>query len=152
MKTMNKIQIASAMFIEAHDRYTNAKEEIDYVVSILLSGGVVGIVGPLLKEQSGHTTHELLARISNAIAEPGDSPAHEGMFREIYNSLKHAGNKQKNIPASNDLEFRTDLKKEAAYMLHAAKDDFRNVSASDEVRYSLSEKFAELLESENDYV
>lgn len=140
------------MFAEAHRRYADAKQEIDYIVSILLSGGAIGIIGPLLKEQGGHTTHELLARISNVIAEPGDTPAHEGMFREIYNSLKHAGNKRQSVAASNDLEIRTDLRREAAYMLHAARDDFRNVGVSDDVRRSLSGDFLGLLESEHEYV
>lgn len=146
MKTFNKIQLAAGMFVEAHHRYTGAKQEMDYIVSILLSGAVVGIIGPLLREQSGHTTHELLARISVAIAEPGDNRAHEGMFREIYNSLKHAGNERKKISASGDLTIRTDLKKEAAQMLDAAKADFQNIEVSTEVRNGLSEQFLELLQ------
>lgn len=151
MKTFNKIQLASSMFVEAHLRYIGAKQEMDYIVSILLSGAVVGTIGPLLKDQGGHTTHELLASISNAIAEPGDDKAHEGIFREIYNSLKHAGNERKNISASNDLEIRTDLKKEAARMLDAAKNDFRNINVSSEVRNGLSKQFLGLLQSSDSY-
>jgi len=151
MKTFNKIQLASSMFIEAHNRYNGANKETDYILSILLSGAVIGIIGPLRKEQRGHTTHELLARISNAIAEPGDAEAYAGMFREVYNSLKHAGNARKKISASDDLEIRTDLKKEAAQMLDAAKDDFRDIEISDEVRKELSEQFRELLQLPDNY-
>jgi hypothetical protein len=149
--TFNKIRLASEMFVEAHDRYTNAHRDIDYVTSILLSGAVVGIVSPLLKEQGGHSMHELLARIGNLIAEPGEDAAHEGVFREIYNSLKHAGNKNKNIPPSSDLEIQTDLKKEAAHMLDAAKHDFREIKALPEVREGLSKVFLTLLEADKDY-
>jgi hypothetical protein len=143
--------MASEMFVEAHDRYTNARRHIDYVTSILLSGAVVGIVSPLLKEQGGHSMHELLARIGNLIAEPGEEAAHEGVFREIYNSLKHAGNKNKNIPPSSDLEIQTNLKKEAAHMLDAAKHDFREIEALPEVREGLSKEFLTLLEANTDY-
>jgi hypothetical protein len=151
MKSFDKIQIASDMFVEAHNRYMGAKQEIDYVVSILLSGAIIGIIGPLLNEQGGHSTHELLAKISNAISEGGDDAAHEGMFREIYNSLKHAGNKRRKIVASDDLEFKTDLKKETARMLDTAKDDFRNIEVSIEVRSHLSARFLELLQLEDGY-
>ena len=149
--TFNKIQLASEMFAEAHDRYTSARRDIDYISSILLSGAVVGIVGPLLKEQGGRTMHETLARIGNLIAEPGEEASHEGIFREIYNSLKHTGNKNKNIPPSNDLEIQTDLKKEAAHMLDAAKHDFREIEALPQVRESLSKEFLSLLEADKDY-
>lgn len=143
----NKIQIASKMFVEAHNRYLGAKEDIDYISSILLSGAVVGIISPLLKEQGGHTTHELLARISNLIAESGEETSHEGMFREVYNSFKHAGNDRGKIAASRDLEIRTDLKREAAHMLDAAKEDFRNIEVSATVRNGLTQEFLDLLES-----
>jgi hypothetical protein len=95
MATLNKVRLASEMFVEAHTRYATASRDIDYISSILLSGAVIGIIGPLLKEQGGRTTHELLARFANAISEPGDDPARDGMFRAVYNSLKHAGNAEK---------------------------------------------------------
>src|SRR3990167_3369454 len=151
MTSFNKVWLASDMFVEAHDRYMNAKKELDYIVSILLSWAVVGIVSPLLKEQGGHTTHELLARISNAISDPSEEPAREGMFREIYNSLKHAGNAQRKIAASGDLEIKTDLKKEAAHMLDAAKSDFREIEVPQEIRNNLSAEFLVLLQSEDSY-
>jgi hypothetical protein len=146
MKMYNKIQVASDMFVEAHNRYTSPKNEIDNIVSILLSGAVVGIISPLLKEQGGHTEHELLSRISNSIADHGEKPVNESFFREIYNSLKHAGNNRKHVVASSDLEITTDLKREAAHMIDAAKEDFRNITISSEVRNKLSQEFFKLLE------
>jgi hypothetical protein len=143
----NKIQLASEMLVEAHGRYTSACRDIDYITSILLSGAVVGIVSPLLKEQAGHTMHELLTRIVNLITESGEEASHEGMFREIYNSLKHAGNTNKKIPASSDLEIQTNLKKEAAQMLDAAKHDFREIQVLPQAREGLSKEFLTLLEN-----
>jgi hypothetical protein len=65
MATLDKIRVASEMFVEAHTRYITASRDIDYITSILLSGAVIGIIGPLLKEQGARTTHELLVRIAN---------------------------------------------------------------------------------------
>jgi len=70
MATHNKIVRAGTMLTEAHARYVEAAGDIDYVTSILLSGAVMGIVSPLFKEQCGHTSHELLARIERHFAEP----------------------------------------------------------------------------------
>jgi hypothetical protein len=152
MTGFNKIQLASDMFVEAHACYTNATRDIDYIMSILLSGAIVGIINPLLKEQGGHTMHELLARISNAIAEPGEN-VYEGMFREIYNSLKHAGNpnKKEKIAPSEDLEIQADLKQEAAHMLDAAKNDFRHITVQPHIKDSLSESFLLLLQLDANY-
>lgn len=152
MASFNKIEIAAEMLVESHDRYLLAGLDIDYIVSILLSGAVIGIVGPLLEEQGGHTTHSLLARISNSI-EPGDPESKDGMFRAIYNALKHAGNdKGKNkVPASADLEIQTDLRLEAARMLDAAKQDFQQISVPQTIRQRLPSRFIALLESEESY-
>ena len=153
MLTLNKVKVASEMFVEAHARYATARRDIDYITSIMLSGAVIGVIGPLLKEQGGRTTHELLVAIANAISSPGDAPAYEGMFRTVYNGLKHAGNdKQKQkVRASDDLEIRTNLPLEAARLLDAAKNDFRNIEVSAEVRQGLSPEFIQLLEAEEDY-
>ena len=64
----------------------------------------------------------------------------------MYGALKHAGNKKRKTSASNDLYFEADLKKEASYMLDAAKNDFRNIQVSSEIRSKLSESFLALLE------
>lgn len=154
MAAFNKIQLASEMFVEAHARYTNATRDIDYIVSILLSGAIGGIISPLLKEQGGHSMHELFTGISNAIADPGEEVTKEEMFRQIYNSLKHAGDNRKKgkvIIASEDLEIQTDLKQEAARMLDAAKNDFRHITVLPQIKDSLSESFILLLQLDADY-
>lgn len=151
MVPLNKIHVASEMFMEAHERYMTASRDIDYIVSIMLSGAVVGIVGPLLEEQGGHTTHSLLKRVGDLIAEPGEPPCHEGMFRAIYNALKHAGDERRNIAPSVDLDIRADLRVEAARMLDAARQDFRQIEVSQQIKNGLPPKFFELLESEKDY-
>lgn len=139
------------MFVEAHERYLKASEDFDYVASIVLSGAVMGIVSPLLKEQGGHTSHSLLARIGNLFAEHGDSPMHEGVFRATYNAFKHAGNDRQKIAATADLEFTTDLKREAARMLDSARDDFRQIEVESTLKDRLSPQFIALLESDEDY-
>ena len=149
--TLNKVQVAAQMFVEAHERYTSATRDIDYIVSIVLSGAVVGIVSPLLKEQGGHTAHSLLARIGNLIAEPGEPPTHEGVFRATYNAFKHAGDERRMIAPSSDLEIQTELKREAAHMLDAAKDDFRQIKVLPDVKKGLSQQFVGLLESDEGY-
>ena len=124
---------------------------MDNVVSILLSGAVVGIISPLLKEQGGRSTHELLAKIGNLVAERGSDAAHEGMFRVAYNSLKHSGSGRAKVNPSADLEIDHDLRMEAAHMLDAARDDFRNITVSANVRRQLSQEFVALLEAVDDY-
>lgn len=151
MVTLNKVELASQMFAEAHERYLNASRDFDYVASIVLSGAVMGIVSPLLKEQGGHTAHSLLVRIGNLIAEHDDPPMHEGVFRATYNAFKHAGNDRQGIAPSADLEFTTDLKREAARMLDAAKDDFRQIEVESTLRERLSPQFIALLESDESY-
>ena len=73
------------------------------------------------------------------------------MYRQIYNSLKHAGNERKRIAPSADLEFKTDLKREAAHMLDAAKDDFASVTASRDIRDTLAPEFIALLQVQDSY-
>lgn len=150
MATLNKVHIAAQMFSEAHRRFQAATSDIDYVTSILLSGAVIGIVGPLVKEQGRHTTHELLARIESLLGASG-TPIHEGMFRAVYNSLKHTGNERRNISPSQDLVIETGLRREAGYMLEAARDDFRNIEVSRAVRESLPSEFLALVDSEESY-
>lgn len=151
MVTLNKVEIASQMFVEAHERYISASQDFDYVASIVFSGAVMGIVSPLLKEQGGHTSHSLLARIGNLAADPGDPSMHEGIFRATYNAFKHAGKKSPRIAPSADLEVTTDLKREAAQMLDPAKDDFRQIQVEPDLRARLSPQFIALLESYEAY-
>jgi hypothetical protein len=147
MSTLDKITVASEMFMEAHRRFTGATREIDYVVSIMMSGSVIGIVGPLLTEQGGHTSHSILARISAHIG----PPKREGVFRAVYNGLKHAGDKARSVSPSSDLTIEVDLEWEAAHMLDDAKSDFRQIKISGVARATLSPEFIQLLESEESY-
>ena len=151
MSSHNKIVLASQMFVEADRRYRNASSDIDYVVSILSSGAVIGIVGPLLEEQGGRTMHQLLAKIGELVAESGDDASHGGMFRVVYNSLKHTGNERAKLNPSDDLEIHTNFGIEAAHMLDAAKEDFRKIEVSGDVRKALTKEFVTLLESSEDY-
>ena len=133
------------MLLEAQQKYTGAKCDIDYVNSILLSGAVVGIIAPLLEEQGGHPMHEILARITNVISSEDDEKCHKGVFRQTYNSFKHAGNNRKNIKPSEDLELETNVKLEAGRMLEVAISDFKEITVSNEVRNSISQEFINLL-------
>lgn len=140
------------MFMEAHQRYIGAKRDIDYIVAIVMAGSVVGVVSPLLKEQGGRTSHQLLAEIGNLLIEEGEADFHEGVFREIYNSFKHAGNRNKGLKPSEDMTVEADLKKEAAHMLDAARDDFREIKVGGQVMEGVPEGFIALLESTDEYV
>lgn len=151
MKRYNKIVVASEMFERAHHQFMSAKSDMDYASALLLSGAVVGIIAPLLAEQGGHPTHDLLARIGTAISEPGDPKQHGGLYRVAYNSLKHAGNDRKKLKASEDLEFETDIRLEAARMLDAAKADFKEVTVAAKVREQCRQTFIALLMSEHEY-
>lgn len=152
MATLNKLTVASEMFLEAHHRFKNATEDIDYVVSIIMSGSVIGIVGPLLTEQGGHTSHSLLARISTRLGAPGEPSTKEGMFRFIYNGLKHSGDKIRKINPSGDLLIEVHLEREAAHMLDDARADFREIKVTSDIRDSFSREFVELLQSGESYV
>jgi hypothetical protein len=152
VKDFNKLHVASQVLMEAHRRYVSATEDIDYFVSILLSGAVDGIVAPLLKEQGGLTSHSLWARISDVV-EPGEKDTHEGLFRENYNALKHAGGDRRKIKPSSDLTFQFDPKREAESSLYAAKQDFRQLrpEISPEVMMQWSQEFIDLLDSDDGY-
>jgi len=139
------------MLLESEHHFAVATRDIDYVASILLSGAVIGIVGPLLNEQGGRTMHQLLAKISDVVAEPEDDHAHEGMFRAVYNALKHAGNDRYKWKPSDDLEIHTDLRTEAAYMLDAAVENFQKIKIAPNIRAALSEEFVAFLTAYEGY-
>jgi hypothetical protein len=152
MAKYNKVVVASLMFAEAHKRFVNAKEDMDYINSILLSGSVIGIIAPFLKEQGGRTSHELSAKLCNLLVEDGEKcDFHEGIFRETYNSFKHAGNRKKKVKASDDLIIETNLKLEAAHLLDDAKDDFNAITVKEDIIRELSDEFLTLLESVDGY-
>jgi hypothetical protein len=146
----NKVVLASEMFVEAHEKFTAAARDVDYVVSLMLSGAVVGVIAPLLNEQGKPSMHQLLARLSN-IAEPDGEPAHAGLFRAVYNGLKHAGNPRKRVAASADLSLNADFRLEAAELLEAPREDFTKILVTSEVRAQLSPRFVTLLAPSVDY-
>lgn len=152
MATLNKITVASEMFMEARVRFLKASCDIDYVVSIMMSGSVIGMVGPLLTEQGGYTSHSILVRISNRIGSPGSPPSKEGMFRAVYNGLKHAGDRVRKVDPSSDLFIEADLKHEAAHLLDDAQSDFRQIKITQETRQWLSPEFLKVLELNESYL
>lgn len=152
MEQYNKIVVASLMFTEAHQRYINAKQDMDYIISILLTGSVIGIIAPLLKEQGRRTSHQSSVDICELLTVDGEkNPIHEVNFRETYNSLKHARNDRKKVKAHDDLIIKTDLRLEAAYLLDDAKEDFCSIIFSADVRSKISDEFLTLLESTDCY-
>jgi hypothetical protein len=148
MSQYSKIVLASQMFEKAHSEYMSAKTDMDYVNSILLSGAVVGIISPLMEEQGGYCTHRFLTKIGNSRSA---DKKHIGMYRQIYNSLKHTGNSNDKLLPSSDLIFDADLKYEASKMIYCAKSDFNDVLIPKEQLVLLSEDFKSLLSSEYDY-
>jgi hypothetical protein len=148
MAQYSKILLASQMFEKAHSEFVNAESDMDFINSILLSGAVVGMISPLMEEQGGCSTHRFLTRIGNARS---SEKKHIGMYRHIYNSLKHSGDSRNKVLASEDLSFEADLKYEAGKMLYCAKSDFNDVLIPNEQINLLSEQFKCLLSSECDY-
>jgi hypothetical protein len=151
VQSYNKIMLAADMFVEAHDRFANAKRPVDFIASLLLSGAVAGIVAPLLNEQGKRSAHQLLAALSNVVGEPSAGRTHEGIFRTVYNGLKHAGDPRRSVVPSTDLDLAADLRFEAAEMLNSAKEDFGKILVSAELNDQLSKRFIELLRSGDDY-
>lgn len=148
---VHKIDVAARLFLAAHERFTEATGDDDYIVTIVLSGASVGIVAPLLEEQGGNSTHSILAMLSKFVSHPGEPSTREGMFRAVYNGLKHAGDKKRNLKPSNDMEIVADLRLEAAHMLEAALFDFRETDIPQSVRAILPEGFIRILEHGGDY-
>jgi hypothetical protein len=151
VETHNKLVLAADMFVEAHNRFVAASRAVDYVSSLMLAGAVEGIVAPLLIEQGGRSSHQLLAALSDIVREPGEPPTREGVFRTVYNGLKHAGDRRRDVAPSADLDLVADLRAEAAEMLEAAREDFRKVVVSSDVRVKLAPQFIGLLASTDDY-
>jgi hypothetical protein len=144
MTSYNKIVIASQLFQRAHEQFEMAKTDIDYGSSLLLSGAVVGIIAPVLSEIGSRPMHDILADIANVISDSDSQKYHSGLFRAAYNSLKHAGNERRKVAPSDDLEFETDLRLEAAHMLDVAKSDFKELRNLVIVREQCSKEFIEL--------
>jgi hypothetical protein len=145
MTRFNKILVASQMFVEAHERFDRASRDIDYVTSLMLAGAVCGIVSPLLTEQGKGTFHALLASLY-------ETPPPEGIFRLVYDGFKHAGFKERNVAPSADLVVDADVRKEAAWMLEAAREDYSKIIIERGVLDQLSDEFLKLIREPVDYI
>ena len=131
-KPINKIDLCVDMIL-ASARALKAGKQIDFVTSILLAGAVNEILEPLLQELRIETKRGEFALCAARIANKNssDNPIHEktrkSVFsnsKSIYNALKHAGNKNRGIKPSDDLEMVVDLCDEAEWSLSFALDNF----------------------------
>ncbi|MCK7595630.1 hypothetical protein [Pseudomarimonas salicorniae] len=151
MPTYRKVHLAALMLLEADTRFSQGRSDEDFLAAIVLSGAVLGIVSPLLKEHGGHSYHSILAEISGILHPEKEGPVHEGVFRTVYNGLKHAGDNRRSLKPSEDLLIEAELRLEAARMLEAATHDFREVPLHEVDRESLPSAFLELLREHKDY-
>ena len=74
------------------------------------------------------------------------------MFRSVYDGFKHAGFKKRKVAPSADLAFDADLRKEAAWMLEAAREDFSKIIIERGVLDQLSDEFLKLIREPIDYI
>lgn len=139
----DKRLIAADMLEEAINKFKMAKNDLDYIQSILLAGASIGITNPLLSESQKKTAHEKSAenvirireyRLDRELSRKERQDVFSGAMRfnkQAYNSLKHAG-KGKQLAASDDLEIETDFAVEAEELLWAAIEDFKSLPISTE--------------------
>ncbi|NGZ15227.1 hypothetical protein HGG78_15925 [Vibrio aestuarianus] len=139
----DKRLIAADMLEEAINKFKTAKNDLDYIQSILLAGASIGITNPLLSENKKQTAHEKSAenvirireyRLGRELSRKERQDVFSGAMRfnkQAYNSLKHAG-KGKQLAASDDLEIETDFAVEAEELLWAAIEDFKSLPISPE--------------------
>ncbi|ELQ2466339.1 hypothetical protein QTG64_004108 [Vibrio vulnificus] len=139
----DKRLIAADMLEEAINKFKTAKNDLDYIQSILLAGASIGTTNPLLSENKKQTAHEKSAenvirireyRLGRELSRKERQDVFSGAMRfnkQAYNSLKHAG-KGKQLAASDDLEIETDFAVEAEELLWAAIEDFKSLPISPE--------------------
>lgn len=139
----DKRLIAADMLEEAINKFKTAKNDLDYIQSILLAGASIGITNPLLSENQKQTAHEKSAenvirireyRLGRELHWEERKDVFSGVMRfnkQAYNSLKHAGKGTK-LAASDDLEIETDFEVEAEELLWAAIEDFKSLPTSSE--------------------
>lgn len=131
-KPVNKIDLCVDMIL-ASARAFKSGSQIDFVTSILLAGAANEILEPLLQELSINTRRGEFALRASCIAGKNSSgnyiheKARKSAFsssKSIYNALKHAGDKNRGIKPSDDLEMVVDLSDEAEWSLSFALDNF----------------------------
>ena len=145
MTQYNKIVVASEMFVEAHGRYVSGARDIDYIASLVLSGAVCSIVSRLLQQQGDGTFHTVLASLFEQATD-------EGVLRSIYDGFTQAVYKRTETLQPADIIIRADLRKEAAWMLEAAREDFSKIIIERGALDELSSDFLKLIREPVDYV
>lgn len=163
MKTHDKILLAGELLLDSAKTYRSAKSDVEFAKCILLAGAVIGIIGPWLTEngtdstriQSSKLKAKVVARIQNIDFESLDEKIQKekvGRYVKfhhlVYNSLKHSGNRNSELKASDDLVFQADLKEEAYCIIGDAILDYNRLPLSQErVNTGLSGDLLTLLQS-----
>lgn len=147
---LNKILISAQLLQEAVQTYRRANASWEYAACILLAGAAHVVFSDLLdaaaiadqpgeKGRQGVTSSvsglQLLAK-SPALLRDADLPVDEKirgfeLERSVYNSLKHAGDRSKKIPAWADISTDGDMPYEACNLAGIAMADFRTLLSLD---------------------
>jgi len=159
MKTHDKIRLAGEMLTTAARDYKSAQGDMDYVKCILLAGAVINIAYPLVKEFGGTTRAVESAELATRIMEIrkgvkfGKKERREQIARfvahdnYIYNSLKHAGNSERKLKPSDDVNFEADLKLEAEQKILDARSEFVRVPFAPGATNQFSDELRDFLSS-----
>lgn len=130
MKEYNKIYLCEEMLVQSVNFYENSKKDTDYIPSILIAGAVLEIITPLLIELNIETKDNSLFKVYKILntSENKKNEKKEYFYftKLIYNSLKHAGH-GKNLPASNDLKMKANLKEEAEILISKAVNEYNRI-------------------------
>lgn len=158
-KPVNKIDLCVDMIL-ASARAFKAGSQIDFVTSILLAGAANEILEPLLQELGIKTKRGEFALRAACIAskDSGDNPIDEktrksafASSKSIYNALKHAGDRNRGIKPSDDLEMVVDLCDEAEWSLSFALDNFLALPESyvtqEKIKQVYSDEFLDLFQT-----
>ena len=143
----------------ASNSYKEASTDIDYIKCILLAGAVINICYPLIEELGGKSKQRSSAELATFLMErsgnvfKGKQKAKQvsrfiGFSKFAYNSLKHTGDKTKDVLPSDDLYFESNLKIEAERIIIDAISDFIGVPFSQSlINTHFSDDLLDLLSS-----
>lgn len=155
----NKLLLAGEMLVAASNSYKAASTDIDYIKCILLAGAVINISYPLIEELGGKSKQRSSAELATFLMErsghvfEGKQKAKQisrfiGFSNFAYNSLKHTGDKTKDVLPSDDLYFESNLKIEAERIIIDAISDFIGVPFSQSlINTHFSDELLDLLSS-----
>jgi hypothetical protein len=156
---MDKREIAANMILKSVQSFIEAKNDFDYIQSILLAGASLGLTEPLLKQKGTQTASHKSADTIIAMREAHiywegnkliveksvrilDRREREQIRKEvrhsdldIYNSLKHTGKPWNNTAASEDLNIDTDFRATAEAVIFDAIDDFNALEFDERFEY-----------------